>query len=153
MSAERDFQAIDAVLDLLLQIRVGKDFPSAKGLMFSISQETAFASVPTAKFNIATYVAHASFWQDIWLAKLKGSPGPSLVLDWQEPQAGSWQQVRDRFLSGLEEAIVIASSRPFVHAMSDERSAINTLFQIGLHDSYHMGQIVLLKRMVKGGRA
>ena len=54
--------------------------------------------------------------------------------------------IRDQFLAGLERALEVARSDPFEHKMKSDAIAIKTLLQVVVHDSYHIGQINLLKR-------
>ncbi|HMS54653.1 MAG TPA: hypothetical protein PKA27_04570 [Fimbriimonadaceae bacterium] len=55
---------------------------------------------------------------------------------------------RSKLVSGLADAIRIAEARPFVHYMKSDEDAVSTLLQIAIHDAYHVGQLVAVKRAV-----
>ena len=140
-------------LEALIQVRDGRDFSSPKAILSRVTAEGACAQAEGCPYSLATYVEHCAFWQDIWLAKLRGEKGKSFIEDWRVPQPGEWHNVRKRFLRGLDEAIAIAEKTPFVHSMKDDDAACATLIQIAVHNAYHVGQFVFLKRMVKGLKA
>ncbi|AIE86817.1 DinB family protein [Fimbriimonas ginsengisoli] len=137
--------------EALRQIIEGHDFATPAGLLKSIKAETAVAIAPGAPYSIATNVAHAEIWQAAWLCRLRGEPLPKIVMgqDFPEVSAKEWPGVRRAFVDGLVEAHAIASRDPFTHGAKDDVIAIRTLFKIANHGAYHLGQIALLKRLLK----
>ena len=137
--------------EALRQVVEGHDFSSPRGLLRSIKAEMAVTIVPVAPYSIATNVAHALIWQDLWLCRLRGEPLPKVVMgqDFPEATAKEWPKIRTRFCDGLDEALTIASREPFTHRAKDDDIATRTLFKIANHNAYHIGQIALLKRMLR----
>jgi len=70
--------------------------------------------------------------------------------DFPEVSAADWPRIRKAFIDGMQEAYEIASREPFAHGASSDDKANETLFKIANHGSYHLGQVQLLKRMIKG---
>lgn len=104
-------------------------------------------------YSILENLAHTVYWQDIWLLRLSGKKKSvgmkEWTADWQSPDPSEWDSYRARFLAGLGEALMIAESEPFDHAMNSDEEAEKTLIQIAVHAAYHCGQINLLKRAQK----
>jgi len=137
--------------EALRQLIDGEDFPPPRQVLSRIPIASA-ARVPNgAKFSLLTYVEHANFWHRVWLGRLRGERAPNITQDWRVPEASEWPAVRDEFLAGLEEAHRLASAQPFAHAMRSDEKAVKTLLQIAIHDTYHVGQFVILKRLVRSG--
>jgi uncharacterized damage-inducible protein DinB len=134
--------------ELLRQIKTGKDIPPA-GPLLKITSAQAAIQMDNSPYSIATNLAHTVFWQQLWLDRLAGRPTKSFLEDWKVPAETEWTAIRSRFLEGLDEAIYIAESEPFSHKMKSDADAVSTLIQIAIHDSYHLGQINLLKRQLR----
>ena len=136
--------------EMIRQVIEGRDFsPSEKLLM--IDKEVAYFIPAGNMYSIATYVWHCNFWNQIWLARLLGEKRLSdndCRRDWFVPLPADWNEVRETFLSNLNLALKIASSKPFEHKMKDDDVAAKTLCQIAVHTAYHVGQVQLLKRMI-----
>lgn len=140
-------------LAMLEQIADGKDIPPPTSLLNRISISDASALLPHHPYSIATNLAHAVFWQDVWMARLEGGKAPRMTEDWRTPDIAAWPDLRDRFLEGFERARALAAARPFVHAMKSDAAAETTLIRLAIHDAYHLGQINLLKRALRLSRA
>ena len=137
------------VAKALIDIREGKDIPAPGSLLSNISAEKASIVMLGSPYSILTNLAHAVFWQDNWLGRLQGVRAKSFTQDWKVPEDSAWDEVRVAFLTGLEKAIELATKEPFEHKMRADEIAWNTLMQIVIHDSYHLGQINLLKRQLR----
>ena len=118
-------------------------------MLRNIKAEDSARLPPGFKYSIITLVEHTHFWQRIWLGSLTGSKRPDVMKDWRVPAVEEWQEVRKAFLEGLEQAMSIAEAEPFVHKKKSDETAVDALLKIAVHDAYHIGQIVLLKRAVK----
>jgi hypothetical protein len=141
------------IAETLRQIIEGEDFnPPAKILKMSAKRACA---VPVgAPYSIATNVWHCDFWNRLWLAKLRGEKSPSNApwkVDWQVPTEKEWPETRDRFLSNLFAARDIALAKPFKHSLGSDAEACDRLHRIAAHTAYHVGQIALLKRILRLG--
>jgi uncharacterized damage-inducible protein DinB len=140
----------EAVVEALRQIIEGTDIPPPRTLL-NMTAKRAAVRLPEMPYSISTNLAHANFWQEIWLERLAGKRARSFPEDWKTPPAEEWPSIREQFLSGLDRAVEIARSEPFDHKMKSDTVAIKTLLQIVVHDAYHIGQINLLKRALSGG--
>ena len=138
-----------AVVTALRQVRDGADIPPPGTLLKNVTPTRAALELPNSPYSILTNLAHADFWQTVWLNRLKGLPAKSFTEDWKTPDPEAWPELRQKFLQDLEEALRIAESEPFAHRMKSDEVAIFTLLQIAIHDSYHLGQINLLKRQIR----
>ncbi len=139
------------VAEALRQIIEGMDFVPAKRLV-NIKAEQAVQKPAGFPYSIATNIWHCDYWNRLWLARLHGKKRPAKNVwaeDWQEPTASEWKEIADRFVSNLIEAGKIASAEPFHHAMKTDEAAIKVLNQIAVHTAYHVGQVALLKRMLR----
>jgi uncharacterized damage-inducible protein DinB len=136
--------------EAIRQVLEGRDFPPPRQILSNVKPEQAAALPPGFKYSLLTLVEHTWFWQEIWLARLTDRKRPDMKRDWRLPDVEEWPEVRQRFLDGLEEAYAIASAGPFVHRMKTDEAAIEALLQIAVHDAYHVGQFVLLKRAMRG---
>lgn len=134
----------------LRQVWEGRDFPAPKSVLSRVSAEQAATIPPGFKYSLLTLVEHADFWQRVWLNRLNGLKADSFMKDWRVPAPVEWQDVRTSFLQNFEEALRIASTNPLDHKMKSDELAIETLTQIAVHNAYHIGQFVLLKRAVTG---
>lgn len=139
------------VAETLRQVIEGMDFASAKRLV-NIKADLACATKDGFPYSIATNIWHCDYWNRLWLARLKGEKRPAKNIwaeDWQVPEEKDWKQARDDFLANLNFALEIASAQPFKHSMKSDEEAIKVLNQIAVHTAYHVGQVALLKRMLK----
>jgi hypothetical protein len=134
----------------LRQVWEGRDFAPPKSVLNRVTPEKAAMVPPGFKYSLLTLVEHTDFWQRVWLARLNGEKALDFTKDWRVPDASEWKEVRARFLANFEAAIGIAERQPFTHAMESDEAAINKLLQIAVHNAYHVGQFVLLKRAVTG---
>jgi hypothetical protein len=138
-----------AVIEALRQVWEGMDIPPAESLLRNVSVDTAAKKLPWMPYSILTNVAHADFWQRVWLNRLKGLRVQSFTEDWKTPPAEEWPQVRSAFLEHFQEAIAIAKADAFEHKMKSDEVAVRTLLQIAIHNAYHVGQVNLLKRELR----
>ena len=106
------------------------------------------AGSPHSIFQI---VNHMIFWQEFFLERLAGTPVPEPEEDrWPWPASPSsqaeWDQVVARFFRGLDRAVEFAAAPDLdkVLAGAKSTSRLDALRTIASHNSYHVGQIVLL---------
>jgi hypothetical protein len=135
--------------DALKQIWDGDDIPAPRTMLARIKPEDAARKLPGAPYSLLTNLAHADMWNRIWLARLNNTKRPDMMKDWRVPSASEFDSLRASFLDGIQEAMRIASSKPFKHEMKDDIVAVRTLHMIAVHTAYHCGQMNLLKRMMK----
>ena len=125
-------------------LREGQD-THAPASVLKISAARACRKLAPAPYSIAENLAHAYQWQRHWLAKLgvaERMPGSPIEWDWLPVAEAEWPEVRRGFLQGLDQAI------EFAERVGHEEQAEFVLNQILIHDAYHLGQCVLLKRLM-----
>ncbi len=135
--------------EALRQVRDGRDFQVPAKVLARISAADACRSLPEFGHSLATYVLHTDFWQVVWLNRLGGLRAPSMLADWREATPDQWPAIRESFLSNLDAAIAIADGQPFHHKMKGDDAAVKVLLELALHDAYHVGQFVLMKRALR----
>lgn len=146
---------MNAVLEALDQVREGMDFTPAAKLLGRLSAEDATAKPAGWPYSIAENVAHAEYWQRLWLARFRGEKRPKVDRarwDWPLVAPEEWPQVRDAWTEGMRDASELAAAEPFQHAMTSEYVAMRTLLQIAVHNAYHVGQVKLMKRLLRACR-
>lgn len=103
---------------------------------------------PGAPCSPLQLLAHLCRWQELALRALRGER-----VDWpphQEaagpeppPDPGAWERWADRFLDGLEQARMLAAG-----IGPEDEGRLRLVLIMALHQSYHLGQLVLLRRML-----
>jgi hypothetical protein len=144
------------VLDrLYLQIQEGWDIPTPKGLL-RVKRDDAAVTLPGMPYSMVKNLAHAVYWQELWLGALEGASRPANMEVWRndfrDPDPSEWEDLRKRFVEGLAKAREYCGERFKEHRRKSDEDAVNTLLAIAVHASYHMGQINVLKRALKGFR-
>lgn len=104
-----------------------------------------------APYSIYQLLRHLVYWQDLLLRALRGEPvaWPRTAAEgWRAPQRppseAAWREAVARFLAGLREA----QQRARELAGRPEDPLLRHVLVLALHNSYHLGQIVLLRRML-----
>ena len=130
--------------EAIRQLIEGLDFDRPDKLLTNISADSAARVLPGAPYSIATNVAHADIWQRVWLHQLEGKPKFNPFPDFPVVPPEMWPSVRAQFLENLNRALVIASDVP-----PDDAKRQTKLLKFAVHGAYHMGQVKLLKRMLR----
>jgi uncharacterized damage-inducible protein DinB len=116
--------------------------------------ETAGREPKNTPFTIFQLLNHMIYWQDYCVGWFKGkepSPPKHAAEGWPEDAApqdeSEWQATVQRFESGLGRLEALLSEKGYFSAL-DEKTYLEVAHTIGTHNSYHTGQIVLLRRML-----
>lgn len=139
----------ETAAEALRQVRDGRDFQVPAKVLARIPANDACRVLPEFGRSLATYVLHTDFWQVVWLNRLRGLRAPSMLADWREATPDQWPAIRKQFLTNLDAAVALAEAKPFQHKMKDDATAVKILLELALHDAYHVGQFVLLKRALR----
>jgi hypothetical protein len=131
----------------LKQMLIGEDIPDPRKLLSRVTNEDAALVLPNFPYSLLTNLEHMRFWQDLWLGKMTGAPRPDILHDWREPDASEFPAIRDRFLDGYNEVMALAESGK--HSLSSDQKFYEALAQVGIHNAYHIGQIKLIKRVIR----
>lgn len=96
---------------------------------------------------------HMVFWQDLILARLEERPAPVPATaegGWPDPGLNRWSDTVGRFSRGLEAAKMHAREDDLDARLPDWRGIRRGegLAILAQHNSYHLGQIVQLRRVL-----
>jgi hypothetical protein len=120
-------------------------------LLSDLTEEQTTKILPGAPFSIAQVLSHAHFWQEAEIAKATGQDysRPKHLDDTFAPiQPGTWSQLVNDFLAGIETLKKLADEKVNVVSSARDDTDLNyDLAGTGVHNAYHFGQIVLLRRM------
>jgi hypothetical protein len=132
----------------------GHYVPPAR-LLEDLTGQQAVTVPPGAPYSIAQVLSHMHFCQQEELAGLGCAvelpfPRPAHLDDTFAPiPPGGWPARVADFLAGLEACKKLAEAQPdAVSPARDDTSANYDLAGTALHNAYHFGQIVLLRRML-----
>ena len=139
------------VAEIIRQIYNKTDFDSPESLLKSVTPAKAVIVPGGAPYSIGTNIAHAEQWQRRWLQQIKGEKAIDIYKDLKDfpvVKESEWSAIKKMFLDGFSEAYALAHAEPFAHKCASDEAAYQKLIKIALHDSYHIGQVALLKRMI-----
>lgn len=137
------------VADALQQLVSGEDIPKIHHLLKRLKPEEAARQLPGWPYSLLTNLAHADFWQRLWLARIEGTPRPKYEDDWSVPLEGEFAAVRTSFLKNLDRALDIAENWPRDNKMVDDDKALHLLLSLVIHNAYHIGQMKLMARLLQ----
>jgi hypothetical protein len=138
----------DAVKELM---DGGGEFNPPVRLLSDLSEEQAKAVFPGAPYSISQIVSHMLWNLQGVLAELDEDsvPRPGHLEDtFKAVEPGGWEPLLTEFLAAVERCKRTAVEK--AGETSPSRSDTNTdydLAEAALHNAYHLGQIVLLRRM------
>ncbi len=131
------------------QILSGSDIPAPSRLLGGIRADKAAVRLPGFPYSILENLWHAVFWQTIWLERLEGKASMKFTEDWQSPPASEFPKLKARFIANIERAHRLCSGRSLKHKMKSDDAALKVLVSMAIHDAYHMGQINVMKRVLR----
>ena len=130
----------------------GWDFEPPARAVSDISSELATSVPAGCPYSVATQVAHMLFWQKRWLGSIdnlplerkKGKHG-----DFPKVAPNDWEAVRSEFVAGLE-TVKAKAADPDELARSLPKGKLveQLILQIVIHNTYHLGQISLLRQLL-----
>lgn len=136
---------------------------SIKSILKDIDPKTAFTKVARNVHTIAELVAHIIAWREFVISKIEGDNDfkitQKLSFDWKridKDEKIAWRSLlnaleknQSEFLTTLKKLDDDFLKLP----VSRRRYNIEFLIEGSIqHDIYHLGQISLLKKMIKGNR-
>ena len=132
-------------------------FIDARRALDALDWQAAGEKPPGAEHSIRRITAHLVFWQDLYLERLAGAERPSPPHDaagWPGGDAPrderEWKALAARFADGLARAITAIDSVPLGLTLPrwDGRTRFAGLNGLAIHNAYHLGQVVQLRRML-----
>lgn len=129
----------------------GGEFAPPATLLGHLTEAQATAVLPGSPYSIAQVVSHMhwNLCSSLAGARREAHARPGHLDDTFTPIApGSWRGLVEAFLAGIEECkrVAIEQKDAFSPARDDTNIAYD-LAETALHNAYHFGQIVLLRRM------
>lgn len=116
-----------------------------------LSADLACRRVGGAPHTVAEIVAHMQFWQAFSAALVRGE-GPSLpehaAGGWPAVDPDDWDTVHQAFLAGLIEAKRLAREEDLSRVIAGQKTVGYELTVNALHNAVHLGQVILLRRML-----
>ncbi|MFZ1006167.1 MAG: DinB family protein [Candidatus Sulfotelmatobacter sp.] len=130
-----------------------------------ISAELAMRGVEGFPHSIAALVFHMNYWMDYELRRIRGDRptypehnSESFPAELSSANRQDWEQLRKQFTSLLADFAALANSSP--EEMQRQIASSHTgdtklagtleavLWQMVAHNSYHVGQIAMIRRML-----
>ena len=121
-----------------------------------ITAELAGTTTAGAPYTIYQLLKHMSYWQVFLLTYLEGGKPelPSHVMDsWPTSDCPAseedWEAIIQSFLQGVDRACEIARTSQLDETLEKfpTETKAGILRNIASHNSYHLGEIILLRRM------
>jgi hypothetical protein len=129
----------------------GGEFQPPDRILSDLTEAQAVAVPKGSPYSIAQILAHTHFYQQATLTQLRGEdwPRPAHLEETFAPiTLGGWGSLVDAFLNGIAEAKKLAEEkRDTISPSRDDTNVDYDLAESALHNAYHLGQIVLLRRI------
>ena len=148
MAAELEMSFNSAALLHLLK---GTDeYLPPEQILSGLSGEQACTLIPGLPHSIATWLGHMLYWQERRLGWVKGIEQPEITDTDNFPAVTSeqWPQLVVRFLASCEELAALVTPELCAQELYRGRSAGFAMASEACHNAYHMGQIVLMRRLL-----
>ena len=122
-----------------------------------LSPDDADRRIEGMAHSIAEIVAHMCFWQEWFCRRCEGHADPMAApasVGWPAVTPGSWPEVHQRFVAGLERAASLDSLGQEMVTPAIEFPPLSHytvrdgIVHMAQHNSYHLGQIVQLRQMM-----
>jgi uncharacterized damage-inducible protein DinB len=132
-------------------------FVDARRVLDALDWRVAGQKPAGAEHSIRRIAAHIVFWQDLYLERLAGAERASPPHDaagWPGTDAPrderEWKALVARFADGLARATAAIDAAPLGLTLPrwGGRTRFAGLNGLALHNAYHLGQVVELRRML-----
>lgn len=142
------------VQEALKQIAEGRDFDSLTDLLKDLTAAQA-VNVPTGSpYSIATLTYHTWFWQDRWLKQIDGEHTPPWTAEDDDSDfpvilPEDWESIRLKLLTDFTQVQGLANQPESFDRVTQFGDTVEVLLlRNALHCAYHLGQIMLLRRLM-----
>jgi hypothetical protein len=132
-------------------------------ILKGLTDDLVHRELPNVPHTIYAELWHIVFWQQMtldWIADIETAypKDPSEGFP-QAPSAESWEQLRQRFLRGADQAVEAAQNTTrldhsvrcpsYRDAPTRIMSVRDQLISLAAHNAYHLGRIVLLRQFLE----
>ena len=128
------------------------DFLEVARVLRGLTEAQAFAKIPGYKYSISQISAHIRYWQHAKLSRAKGSPISHQVTNeetFRVVETGGWEPLVAEIVAGVEEVRAFAMLHAEEAMPEDPETSVGFhLARCASHTGYHLGQIVMLRRMM-----
>lgn len=127
-------------------------FTPASRALDGLTPEQAVTKLEGWPHSIAEVVAHMLCWQRNDLATIQAGVEPPVTPaeNWPVVTSEDWPRLKEEFLASLEQSREVAR-----HPENLDRLILGGRIGVGLrlvwftgHNAYHLGQVVLMRRMI-----
>jgi uncharacterized damage-inducible protein DinB len=127
------------------------EFTPASDALDGLTADQAMAKPEQVPHSIVEIVAHLLFWQKRLLKAFNGKSAGSIesaAVGWPKVKKSDWPRLKAAYLEGLEQSKKIAQNPALLDRIQGDNYTVGfrLLSHLG-HDAYHLGQIVLIRRM------
>jgi uncharacterized damage-inducible protein DinB len=138
---------------VLSNMLLGEDeFVEPVHLLRDLTGDLAVAHPAEVTESIAQIVAHMHYFQHRNLAVIRGESLPAADHDevtFREIPPEHWQNLVSEFLADLDELMAVTESdTEIVREVGDDETVGDRIRWSAVHNAYHYGQIVLLRRLL-----
>ncbi|GEM48128.1 DinB family protein [Deinococcus cellulosilyticus] len=129
----------------------GESFVNPEKILDNLTAEVACQRPLGAPYSAAEVVAHIDFWQNHILDALSGvgaRPVEHAIESWPSVEKDQWELLKTSTLSNLEQLKRYALEESDRVLKSNETVGAR-LESFMVHNAYHWGQVVLLRRMME----
>ncbi|MGI9545229.1 MAG: DinB family protein [Cyclobacteriaceae bacterium] len=155
---KNDNQRIAQLRELMQDALLGtRAHLSPEQMLEGLDHKAAGQQIPNSPHTIWQLIKHLNYWQDRFIARLEGlTTLPAKTSDdgWQFGAAPSdemaWQQEVEKFLGSITyvKNVCLREAKCLDPKMGDYRSGFSIVQSMASHISYHMAEVVLLRRML-----
>ncbi|MHC4064015.1 MAG: DinB family protein [Planctomycetota bacterium] len=151
--------AITWALETFLGAKPGWEHPSFNSLVAPLTAQQAAWRPGPGRHSIWKLVRHMTHWRICTLAEVQYQPLPNGPEDWSSPPESqdeddlerAWQAEVQRYCDTTKEIIEVVRdldlTKPHPHPRMTHVPLWMAVVGMQIHDSYHLGQISLLRRM------
>ena len=127
------------------------EFAHPREILAGITPQEACSLVSGIPYSVAQILAHLQWWQNERISIALGgdlSEFKPPFDDWPPVSPDDWDTLSSNFLAGFEQLLAITEN---VAAMQriifDDLKVGRMLLSHPMHNAYHLGQIVLIRRL------
>jgi uncharacterized damage-inducible protein DinB len=131
--------------------------PPPSHVLSGLDKALAGSKLEGFPHTIHQLVQHLVFWQDLgldWIQRTEPPGDPDATGDWSAAAApaddDAWSEMLERFSGGLASAKRLAATESLEVAIPgwDHVSRLDILQTIASHNSFHLGQVVSMRRLL-----
>jgi len=138
--------------EALKQIAEGRDFDSLSDALMDLRPDQAASTPAGCPYSIATVVFHMWFWQDRWLKQIADIHCEHFAddnSDFPVVSSSEWIKTRDDFFEAFGKVRERATHVSIFEKPTQFGDTVEGLLvRTALHNTYHVGQIMLLRRLL-----